>query len=79
MIISPYAKENYIDHNTYSFDSWLKLVEERFGVQSMTARDKNADDMTNSFDFTQKPRPPVILSATTQGSPYPQPPQTISH
>ena len=79
LVISPYAKESFIDHNTYSFDSWLKLIEERFGVEPMTARDKNADDMSNSFDFTQKPRAPVILSATTQGSPYPQPLQTISH
>jgi phospholipase C len=79
LVISPYAKEAFIDHNTYSFDSWLKLIEKRFGVESMTARDKNADDMSNSFDFTQQPRPPIILSATTQGSPYPQPKQTISH
>jgi phospholipase C len=79
LVISPYAKEAFIDHNTYSFDSWLKLIEKRFGVESMTARDKNADDMSNSFDFTQQPRQPIILSATTQGSPYPQPKQTISH
>ncbi len=69
LVISPYARQGYIDHKTYSFESWLKLVEERFGVASMTARDKNALDMKDDFDFTQKPRPPVILSATNQGSP----------
>jgi phospholipase C len=79
LVISPYAKEDYIDHNTCSFDSWLKLVEERFGVTPMTARDKEADDMLNSFDFTQKPRQPILLLATMQGSPYPQPLQTIHH
>ncbi len=79
LMISPYAKENYVDHNTYSFDSWLKLVEERFGVAPMTARDKEADDMINSFDFTQKPRQPILLTPTTQGSSYPQPLQTIHH
>lgn len=79
LVISPYAKQNYIDHNTYSFDSWLKIVEERFGVEPMTARDKYADDMMNSFDFTQKPRPPVLLSATVEGSSYPQPLQNIEH
>ena len=42
LVISPYAKENYIDHNTYSFESWLKIVEERFDVHPMTARDTNA-------------------------------------
>ena len=24
IVISPYAKQGYIDHNTYSFESWLK-------------------------------------------------------
>jgi phospholipase C len=71
LVISPYAKQNYIDQKTYSFESWLKIVEERFGAKSMTARDSNALDMIDSFDFTQKPRPPVILNATKEGSPYP--------
>ncbi len=79
LVISPYAKQGYIDHNTYSFDSWLKIVEDRFGVQSLTARDKWASDMIDAFDFTQQPRPPVILSATPDGSPYPQPLQDIKH
>lgn len=79
LVISPYAKENYIDHKTYSFESWLKIVEERFGVYPMTARDTNALDMIDSFDFSQKPRPPVILSPTREGSSYPQPLQKIEH
>ena len=71
LVISPYAKQGYIDHNTYSFESWLRIVEERFGVQSMTARDRNTTDMADAFDFSQKPRPPVILNAAKEGSPYP--------
>ena len=77
LVISPYAKENYIDHTTYSFESWLKIVQERFGVSPMTARDTNALDMLDSFDFTQQPRPPLILSANRTGSAYPQPLQKI--
>lgn len=76
LVISPYARQGYVDHKTYSFESWLKLVEERFGVNSMTARDNNANDMYDSFDFTQAPRPPVILDP--QGSPYPPPLQTLA-
>jgi phospholipase C len=79
LVISPYAKQGYIDHKTYSFESWLKIVEERYGVPSMTKRDKDALDMIDSFDFTQKPRSPVILSPTHQGSPYPPALQTIEH
>jgi phospholipase C len=77
LVISPYARQGYIDHNTYSFESWLRIVEERFGVKSLTARDANAKDMLAAFDFTQQPREPAVLAATRTGSPYPQPLQTI--
>jgi phospholipase C len=73
LIISPYAKMGYIDHNEASFEGWLKLIEERFGISAMTARDTNAYDMIDAFDFKQQPRQPVLLQATPQGSPYPPP------
>lgn len=79
LVISPYSKQGYIDHNTYSFESWLRIVEERFSVQSMTARDRDSSDMIDTFDFSQKPRPPVILNATKEGSVYPQQKQKIEH
>jgi phospholipase C len=78
LVISPYARQNFVDHKTYSFESWLKIVEERFAVTSMTARDNRANDMIDAFDFTQAPRAPVLLSPTEKGSPYPQSPQKIS-
>jgi phospholipase C len=75
LVISPYARQGFIDHNTYSFESWLKIVEERFGVKSMTARDSKAADMRSAFDFNAAPRKPVLLKATVTGSSYPQPDQ----
>ncbi len=77
LVISPYARQGYIDHKQYSFESWLKLVEERFGVNSLTARDNAANDMYDSFDFTQAPRAPVVLSPA--GSTYPNALQTLMH
>lgn len=79
LVISPYAKQGYVDHRTYSFESWLRLVEERYGVKPLTARDRQAADMRDAFDFTQQPRPPVLLSASRKGSPYPPQLQTIRH
>jgi uncharacterized protein (TIGR03437 family) len=73
LVICPYARQGYVDHKTYSFDSWLRLVEERFGVASLNSRDSTASDMYDAFDFTQAPRPPVILDPN--GSPYPPAPQ----
>ncbi len=77
LVVSPYARQGYVDHSTYSFESWLRIIEERFAIRPMTTRDANAADMLAAFDFSQQPRPPILLSPTTQGSPYPRPPQPI--
>jgi uncharacterized protein (TIGR03437 family) len=77
LVISPYARQGYVDHKTYSFESWLRIIEERFAVMPMTARDNTANDMSDAFDFTQQPRAPVLL--TGSGSPYPPTPQQVIH
>jgi len=77
LVISPYARQGYVDHKTYSFESWLRIVEERFGVAPMTGRDNTANDMSDAFDFTQQPRPPVLLDPS--GSPYPPVSQSLVH
>ncbi len=61
IIISPYAKPGYISHTAYSFESVAKFIEERFGMPPLTDRDANANDMLDSFNFFQKPNPPLIL------------------
>ena len=62
LIISPYAKSGYISHTQYEFASVLRFIEERFGVAPLGDRDKTANDTTDSFDFTQTPLPPLILT-----------------
>ena len=62
LIISPYARSGYISHTQYELSSFLKLVEERFGLAPLTMRDANANDMLDSFDFTQQPLSPLILN-----------------
>ena len=71
LLISPYARQGYIDHTTYSYDSWLKTVEERFGVAPLTDRDAHAADMLAGFDFNQPPRAPIVMGPDTPGLPYP--------
>jgi phospholipase C len=61
LIISPYARAGYISHTLYEFSSLLKIVEERFNLAPLTQRDTIANDMLDSFDFTQTPLPPLIL------------------
>jgi len=61
LIISPYAIPGYISHTQYEFSSFLKIVEERFGLPPLTDRDNGASDMLDSFNFSQTPLPPLVL------------------
>ncbi len=62
LIISPYAKTGYISHTQYELSSMIKFAEEVFGLPNLGQRDVTANDMTDSFDFTQNPRNPVTLT-----------------
>ena len=68
LIISPYSKSGYISHTQYEASSVLKFIEERFGLASLNGRDVNANDMLDSFDFTQNPRSPLVLQQRTCSS-----------
>jgi LysM repeat protein len=76
LVISPYAKEGYVDHQTLSFDAYLKLVEDLFldGKRIDPRTDGRPDprpnvrenapqlgDLLEDFDFSQPPHPPVVL------------------
>ncbi len=56
MIISPYARQGYVDHTQYEFGSILKTVELTFGLASLGYSDARAKDMFGAFDFTRSPR-----------------------
>ena len=61
LIISPYAKQGYVSHTLYTFESVIKFIEERYSLPFLTDRDANANDMLDSFNFAQTPQPPFIL------------------
>jgi phospholipase C len=76
LLISPYAKQGYVDHQTLSFDAYLKFIEDDFlgGARIDPATDGRPDprpdvrenapslgNLESEFDFAQKPRDPVIL------------------
>jgi len=65
IIISPYALAGKIVHTQYEFSSVLRFIEKRFGLSTLTLRDLDASDMTDSFNFTQNPLPALILSTRT--------------
>ena len=61
LVISPYAKRDYISRSDYEFCSVLKFVEEHWGLHHLTPRDHWANDMRDCFDFTQTPNSTLII------------------
>jgi phospholipase C len=51
LVISPFAKQSFIDHTEYDTTSILKLIETRFGIVPLGERDAAAPDMTNALDL----------------------------
>lgn len=63
IVISPYAKAGYISHNLGEFSSLTKYLETTFNLPSLGQRDaKNISDLTDFFDYSQTPQPPLILN-----------------
>jgi phospholipase C len=76
IVISPYARRGYIDHQQLSFDAFAKFIEDDFlGSQRLdprtdgrpdsrpTVRDavKGLGNLMHDFNFNQRPRRPLIL------------------
>ena len=88
LVISPYARAGYIDHQTLSFDAFAKFIEDDFlnGQRLDPATDGRPDsrpgvretapqlgNLVSDFNFSQPPRAPLVLS------PHPPPgfPSTV--
>ena len=56
ILVSPYARQGYIDSTTLDFTSVLKFIEDNWGVAPLADRDSKANSFASGFDFTQKPR-----------------------
>ena len=55
IVISPFAKKNYVSHTVYDYTAMLKLIETRFNVPALTKRDSAQADMSEFFDFVNAP------------------------
>ena len=76
LLISPYARRGYIDHQVLSFDAYLKFIEDAFlgGARIDPRTDGRPDsrpavrekaavlgNLASEFNFDQAPAPPFIL------------------
>jgi phospholipase C len=55
IVVSPYAKAQYISHVPHDFGSILKFIESTFGLPSLGYADATADDFSDCFDLNQAP------------------------
>ena len=84
LVISPYARHGYIDHQTLSFDAYVKFIEDDFlgGQRLNPSTDGRPDprpdvrenasilgNLVNDFDFNQSPRPGLVLSTNPTPGP----------
>lgn len=65
IVISPYAKPQFVDSTKYNFVSMVKFVETQLNLPSLGGLDKLANNMYNAFNFKQNPLPPLILQQRT--------------
>ncbi|MGB3307140.1 MAG: alkaline phosphatase family protein [Thermomicrobiales bacterium] len=61
-LVSPYARQGYIDAETHDFTSILRFIEDNWSVPSLATRDQNATSIATALDFNQAPRAPQLLS-----------------
>jgi phospholipase C len=76
LVISAYARNSYIDHQTLSHDAYVKFIEDDFlggerldpktdgrpdPRQSVAENAAQLGDLREDFDFTRPPRPPLIM------------------
>ena len=88
-MISPYAKQGYIDHQILSHDAYVKFIEDDFldGARLDPATDGRPDprpdvrednpilgNLTADFNFSQTPRSPTILPVHPAPGPASTPP-----
>jgi phospholipase C len=64
--LSPYVRRGHVNHQIFGFESILKMIEYRFGLDPLTRRDAYAQNIARSFDWDSNPRlePPQLPDPT---------------
>jgi len=63
VIVSPYARRDYVSHAVHDHTSVLKLIETKWNLPALTFRDANADDLLDALDLSAPPafaEPPAL-------------------
>jgi len=55
IVVSPFSKKNFVSHTVRDYTAITKLIEMRYGLPNLTARDAAQPDMLEFFDFGNVP------------------------
>jgi len=80
VIVSPYARPDYVSHHIHDHTSILKLIETKWNLPPLTRRDAGADDLLDALDFSGSPafaKPPTLRPPAL--GPRPAPPADSTH
>jgi phospholipase C len=77
LVISPWAKQNYVDHNLTDLTSILRFIEENWNLgfidgptappKGQASFDRIAGQINGMFDFDNRPRPEAVILDPTTG------------
>ena len=69
IMVSPWARRNYVSHVTQDLTSITAFIERKWNLPAMTFRDANAAPMTDYFDFRTAAfaKPPRLAAAPALG------------
>jgi phospholipase C len=69
-LVSPFSPRGKVAHGTFDHSSILKLVEWRFGLKPLTARDRAAANPARAFDFAAPNRKPAAIPMVLDPGPH---------
>jgi len=78
LTISPYTRRGVIDDELGEFSTPLRFIADNWGLDYLTPRIANTHNFEHAFDFSKRPRPPVLgkKRAPAYGTPFTWPGDT---
>lgn len=72
IVVSPWAKKQYVSHHVYDHTSITRFIEARYSLPALTGRDANAEPLTDLFDFSapQLLTPPALPASVVDEDQY---------
>jgi phospholipase C len=78
VIVSPFAKRDYVSHVVHDHTSILRLIETKWNLGALTYRDANASNLLDTLDFAGPPafaKPPKLADSAWPANAIQVPPK----